>query len=84
MSALRGRNVKRMYSKMRKVEHGMLLDGKYVIDNALSGLLAHMKGLVAEKLHVELEYILNDFEDELAHCDISQDMTIEQIAERYK
>lgn len=55
----------------RKIEHGMLLDGKSVMDDALPDLLS-LKELVPEKLHDEFDRILNMFEDSLAGCDESK------------
>lgn len=55
----------------RKIEHGMLLDGKSVMDDALPDLLS-LKELVPEKLHDEFDRILDMFEDSLAGCDESK------------
>jgi hypothetical protein len=48
----------------------MLLDGKSVMDDALPELQA-LKALVPEKLHDELDRVLDTFEDTLAGCDKS-------------
>lgn len=59
-----------MSEKWKKVDHGMLLDGKSVMDNALPEL-ADLKELVAEKLHDEFDEVMRRFEDTLASCDVS-------------
>ena len=59
-----------MSREWKKVDHGMLLDGKSVMDDALPELQG-LKALVPEKLHDELDRILDMFEDSLAGCDES-------------
>lgn len=60
-----------MTREWKRVDHGMLLDGKSVIDDALPEL-QEIKKLVPEKLHDELDRILDVFEDSLAGCDESK------------
>lgn len=55
-----------------ELEHGMLLDGKYVMDDPMP-TLQNIKGLIPERLHDEFDSILNTFEEELAQCDVSDD-----------
>jgi hypothetical protein len=55
---------------MQRLEHGMLLDAKRVMDDAW-GELEKIKRLVPEALHDELANLLQSFEDELAQCDVS-------------
>lgn len=52
------------------IEHGMLLDGKKVMDNALPDL-HRLYELVAKPLHKKLSDYLTEFEEALAECDVS-------------
>lgn len=52
----------------KKLEHGMLLDGKYVMDNLD---WSPIKKLVPEALHDKLEECIENIEDDLAGCDVS-------------
>jgi hypothetical protein len=55
---------------MREVEHGMLLDGKSVMDDALPEL-QDLFELVPERLKDDLSEVLDRFKDTLAGCDVS-------------
>lgn len=54
----------------KTLDHGMLLDGKQVMDNLN---WAPLKELVPEKLHEELEAVIEGIESDLAECDVSDD-----------
>jgi polyhydroxyalkanoate synthesis regulator phasin len=54
----------------KKLEHGMLLDAKKVMDDVLSDLQALYK-MVPEKLHADLEQFITDLNESLAQCDIT-------------
>lgn len=54
------------------LDHGMLLDGKRILDNALPTLYG-LRELVPEKLEEELNKVLAAFESDLAECDVSND-----------
>ena len=56
--------------KKQRVDHGMLLDGKKVMDNALPEL-QELRELIAEKLHDEFDAVIAKFQTELAACDVS-------------
>jgi hypothetical protein len=58
---------------VKKLEHGLLLDAKYVMDNAMPSLRKSLSNLVPPKLHEELEGILCVFEEELVECDVAND-----------
>lgn len=58
---------------MRRLEHGMILRSKNVMDDALPELAA-IKELVPECLHAKLDKIINSFHDSLCDCDISDDV----------
>jgi len=55
---------------VKRLNHGMYLDSKRVMDNALP-TLERIKELVPLKLHQELDEIFSMFEDDLVACDIS-------------
>jgi hypothetical protein len=55
---------------MREVEHGMLLDGKSVMDDALPEL-QDLAELIPERLHDDFFDIMERFKDTLAGCDVS-------------
>lgn len=57
-------------AKNKTLHHGMLLDGKKVMDNAMCDL-GSLRELVPEKLHAELDRVLAIFEDTLCECDVS-------------
>jgi hypothetical protein len=56
------------------LEHGMLLDAKKVMDNAIPDL-KDLFELVPERLHSELEVFIRDFKKTLAGCDVSDNYT---------
>ena len=56
----------------KKLDHGMLLDAKKVMDDVLSDLQALYK-MVPEKLHADLEQFITDLEASLAECDVSDE-----------
>jgi hypothetical protein len=58
---------KRQY---RKLSHGMLLDAKSVMDDALPDLEA-IRELIPEKLHGEFERLVARFKETLCECDVS-------------
>ena len=60
-----------MSSKSKVLSHGLLLDGKYVLDNALP-MLGKIREFVPSRLHPGLEQILREFAEELALCDVSE------------
>lgn len=53
----------------KKLEHGMLLDAKSVMDNALPDL-AQLKELIPAKLHDEFDRLIARFEDTLCGADV--------------
>jgi hypothetical protein len=55
---------------VKTLRHGMLLDGKRVMDDALPEL-ANIRELVPERLHEELDKVLASFEDTLCECDVA-------------
>jgi hypothetical protein len=52
----------------KKLDHGMLLDGKQVMDNLN---WAPLDDLVPKRLHKELEKVIEGIESDLAECDVS-------------
>jgi O-phosphoseryl-tRNA(Cys) synthetase len=60
-----------MKEKKTEVEHGMLLDGKSVMDDALPEL-QDLRELVPEKLHGHLDEVLERFQETLAGCDVQE------------
>lgn len=54
-----------------KLEHGMLLDGKYVMDDAMPFLRKRLEKMVPQELHNALREMLELFESELASADVS-------------
>lgn len=58
---------------MKSLKHGMLLDSKSVMDDALPELAA-IKELVPECLHTKLEKLIERFEDTLCEADVSSDI----------
>jgi hypothetical protein len=58
---------------VKKLVHGLLLDSKYVMDNAMPSLRQSLSNMVPSKLHEELEGILCLFEEELVGCDVAND-----------
>jgi hypothetical protein len=60
-----------MKEKKTEVEHGMLLDGKSVMDDALPEL-QDLRKLVPEKLHEDLDEVLERFQETLAGCDVQE------------
>lgn len=59
----------RRHPRRNEIEHGMLLDGKSVMDDALP-LLEELREYVAEVNHADFDKILTDFENDLAGCDV--------------
>ena len=57
---------------MKTLHHGMLLDAKFVMDNALCEL-EKIRELVPEVLHDRLDDVLEQFEDTLCSADVSDD-----------
>lgn len=57
---------------MKTLKHGMLLDAKSVMDDALPEL-AMLRELIPEKLHDEFDDIIASFEDTLCSADVSGD-----------
>lgn len=56
--------------KIKILDHGMLLDAKYILDDAFPTLY-DIKELVPKKLHGELDLLLKQFEHDLVDCDVS-------------
>ena len=56
---------------MQSLRHGMLLDAKCVMDDALPDL-DQIRELIPEKLHKEFERLVARFEDTLCECDVSR------------
>ena len=57
---------------LRKLKHGMLLDAKIVMDNAMSEL-EELKELIPARLHGEFDRIVERFENTLCHADVSDE-----------
>ncbi len=57
---------------LRELHHGMLLDSKSVMDDAMPDL-AQIKELIPECLHDRFDKIIADFEDTLCCCDVASD-----------
>lgn len=51
------------------LQHGMLLDAKSVMDDAMPDL-EQLRELIPEKLHDEFESLLQRFEDTLVSADV--------------
>lgn len=60
--------------KLKYLDHGMLLDSKRIMDDAMS-VLEDLQKLVPERLHDELDRIIRLFEHELVECDVSERYT---------
>ena len=58
---------------VKNLVHGLLLDSKYVMDNAMPSLRKSLHNIVPVKLHEELDGILCVFEEELVECDVAND-----------
>jgi hypothetical protein len=56
----------------KTLDHGMLLDAKRILDNALPTLYG-LRELVPEKLQDQLNEVLAAFERDLVECDVSND-----------
>jgi hypothetical protein len=54
----------------KTLEHGMLLDAKYVLDNAVPDL-RDLYEMVPVMLHSQLEQFIKEFKSTLAECDVS-------------
>lgn len=54
----------------KTLEHGMLLDGKKVMDDAIPDL-SDLYEMVPVMLHPQLEQFIKDFKSTLAECDVS-------------
>lgn len=61
-----------MSTELKKLKHGMYLDAKFVMDNALPSLRVSLRDLVPCKLQEDLNRILFFFEDDLVEADISE------------
>lgn len=59
-----------MSKKLRTLEHGMLLDAKSVMDDAMPDL-GQIKELIPECLHGRLDAMIESFEDTLCTADVS-------------
>jgi hypothetical protein len=57
--------------KIKCLDHGMLLDSTYIMDDAFPTLY-DIKDLVPKRLHEELDLILKRFEHDLVECDVSE------------
>jgi hypothetical protein len=55
---------------MKKLDHGQLLDAKLIMDNVI-GMWQELEQLIPECLHHRLESWAQDFESQLADCDVS-------------
>lgn len=55
---------------MKTLQHGMLLDAKCVMDNALPEL-SRVRLLVPTLLHKELDKMLANFQETLCEADVS-------------
>lgn len=60
-----------MSRNWKRLEHGMYLDAKSVMDNAMPSLRQELRELIPSKLHGDLLEILDRFEDELVEADAS-------------
>jgi hypothetical protein len=60
-------------AKQKTLEHGMLLDAKSVMDDAMSEL-AELKEFIPECLHLKFEAALERFEDTLCEADIHKEL----------
>ncbi len=58
--------------KLRTLHHGMLLDSKSVMDEAMPELGA-IRELIPAKLHGDFQRLLDRFEDYLCECDVRDD-----------
>jgi hypothetical protein len=58
--------------KLKSLQHGMLLDAKSVMDDALPDL-QNLLELIPEKLHAEANLIIDQFEDTLVGADVASD-----------
>ena len=52
------------------LEHGMLLDSKYVMDNAMPEL-QKLRQLIPTCLHADFQKMIDSFEDDLCACDVA-------------
>lgn len=68
---------------MQKLEHGMLLDAKYIMDNALPEF-EKLRELIPARLHDAFDRWKDRFEDSLAQCDVVPQMTISKLQEFYE
>lgn len=57
--------------RKNKVEHGMLLDGKYLMDDVIYQF-EKFKKLIPECLHDEADEIAALIEHEMTLCDVSE------------
>ena len=55
---------------MKRLQHGMLLRAKNVMDDAMSEL-AEIKELIPECLHAKFDKMIASFEDTLCSADVS-------------
>lgn len=57
---------------MQKLEHGLYLDSKSIMDNVLPTFREGIKKLIPEKLHYDLSVLLEQLESDLAECDVGE------------
>jgi len=67
---------------MTKLNNGMLLDAKVIIDNSLPDLRDSLDELIPPALKEKFYKVLSVFEDDLASCDVSSNY--EEINWDYK
>lgn len=56
---------------MKKLKHGQLLDAKLIMNGPMGMFLDVLEDLIPKALQGNLRKFIKDFEDELAHCDVS-------------
>lgn len=56
----------------KNLQHGMLLDSKKVMDDAIPDL-QDLFEMVPAMLHIDLEHFISDFKHTLAECDVSDE-----------
>jgi hypothetical protein len=56
--------------QLKRLDHGMLLNSKAVMDDAMVDLDA-IRELIPEKLHDEFDLLVARFEDTLVSCDVA-------------
>ena len=58
----------------KRLHHGMLLDAKSVMDDALPDL-EQIRELIPEVLHGQFDKLVATFEETLCYCDVSDRYT---------